>query len=176
VSKIATWRNTPNSPENYPVSDSFSPIALDPFMKIAVLGPGIIGSAWAKNLMADGHVVRCWNRTPKSFPSYYSSILDAIEGAEVIFVIVSDPPAGAVGPQADHARARPGRTVVQSSTISAAWTRALLPRCSKQERALLKRLSRGASLPLRIGKRSTTWAEMPSWWNECDRSSSRFPR
>lgn len=36
-------------------------------MKIAVLGLGIIGSAWAKNLIADGHAVRCWNRTPRDF-------------------------------------------------------------------------------------------------------------
>jgi 3-hydroxyisobutyrate dehydrogenase-like beta-hydroxyacid dehydrogenase len=30
-------------------------------MNVSVLGLGIIGSAWAKNLIADGHTVRCWN-------------------------------------------------------------------------------------------------------------------
>ena len=33
-------------------------------MNIAVLGLGIIGSIWAKNLIADGHNLRCWNGTP----------------------------------------------------------------------------------------------------------------
>jgi 3-hydroxyisobutyrate dehydrogenase-like beta-hydroxyacid dehydrogenase len=91
-------------------------------MNIAVLGLGIIGSAWAKNLMDDGHAVRCWNRTPKDFPNYFPSIYDAVDGAEAIFVIVSDPPAvQSVLDQITPALG-PGRTVIQSSTISAPWT------------------------------------------------------
>jgi len=39
-------------------------------MNISVLGLGIIGSAWVKNLITDGHMVRCWNRTPKDFPNF----------------------------------------------------------------------------------------------------------
>ena len=62
-------------------------------MNVSVLGLGIIGSAWAKNLIADGHTVRCWNRTPKDFPNFHASIQDAVVGAEVIFIIVADPPA-----------------------------------------------------------------------------------
>ena len=62
-------------------------------MNISVLGLGIIGSAWAKNLMADGHTVRCWNRPPKDFPNFHASILDAVDQAQVIFIIVADPPA-----------------------------------------------------------------------------------
>ena len=38
--------------------------------RITVVGLGIIGSAWAKNLHADGLTVRGWNRTPKDFPFY----------------------------------------------------------------------------------------------------------
>jgi 3-hydroxyisobutyrate dehydrogenase-like beta-hydroxyacid dehydrogenase len=91
-------------------------------MNIAVLGLGIIGSAWAKNLMADGHGVRCWNRTQKNVPNYYPSILDAVDGAEAIFVIVWDPTAvQSVLDQITPALG-PGRTVIQSSTISAPWT------------------------------------------------------
>lgn len=33
-------------------------------MRVTVLGLGIIGSAWAVNLHADGHALRTWNRTP----------------------------------------------------------------------------------------------------------------
>ena len=62
-------------------------------MNIAVLGLGIIGSAWAQNLIADGHSVRCWNRTPKDLPNFHPSIRDAVEKAQAIFVVVSDPPA-----------------------------------------------------------------------------------
>ncbi len=62
-------------------------------MKISVLGLGIIGSTWAKNLIADGHQVRCWNRTPKDFPNFYPSIREAVDQAEIIFIVVADPPA-----------------------------------------------------------------------------------
>jgi 3-hydroxyisobutyrate dehydrogenase-like beta-hydroxyacid dehydrogenase len=92
-------------------------------MNIAVLGLGIIGSIWAKNLIADGHTVRCWNRTPKDFPCFYPSIQEAVSGADVIFIVVPDPPAvqsvlGQILP-----KLRFGALVIQSSTISALWTR-----------------------------------------------------
>jgi 3-hydroxyisobutyrate dehydrogenase-like beta-hydroxyacid dehydrogenase len=92
-------------------------------MKISVLGLGIIGSAWAKNLIVDGHDVRCWNRTPKDFPKFHESIQEAVEGAEVIFIVVADPPA--VQSVLDQIQARLGRgaLVIQSSTISSKWTR-----------------------------------------------------
>lgn len=91
-------------------------------MKLSVLGLGIIGSAWARNLIADGHAVRCWNRTPKDFPNFHASIQDAIEGAEFIFILVADP--AAVGSVLEQIEGRlgPGQMVIQSSTISAKWT------------------------------------------------------
>ncbi len=92
-------------------------------MNIAVLGLGIIGSAWAKNLMADGHVVRCWNRTPKDFPNFHASIEEAVDQAEVIFIVVYDPPAVQSVLNQIHSKLGPGRLVIQSSTISAKWTR-----------------------------------------------------
>ena len=91
-------------------------------MKIAVLGLGIIGSAWAKNLIADGHAVRCWNRTPGDFPNFYPSIRDAVEKAEVIFVVVADPPAVQSVLDQMISTLGPGQVVIQSSTISARWT------------------------------------------------------
>jgi 3-hydroxyisobutyrate dehydrogenase-like beta-hydroxyacid dehydrogenase len=91
-------------------------------MNIAMLGLGIIGSAWARNLIADGHDVRCWNRTPKDFPNSRASIQEAVRGAEAIFVVVADPPAvQSVLGQIESILA-PGQMVIQSSTISAAWT------------------------------------------------------
>jgi 3-hydroxyisobutyrate dehydrogenase-like beta-hydroxyacid dehydrogenase/predicted transcriptional regulator len=92
-------------------------------LKIAVLGLGIIGSVWAKHLIADGHTVRCWNRTPKDLPNFHASIPEAVAGAEVIIIVVADPPAvQAILDQIQGALA-PGVLVIQSSTISAKWTR-----------------------------------------------------
>ena len=91
-------------------------------MKIAVLGLGIIGGAWARNLIADGHEVRSWNRSPKEFPNFTPSILDAVTGAEAIFVLVSDPAAVQSVLEQILPKLRPDQLVIQSSTISAEWT------------------------------------------------------
>jgi 3-hydroxyisobutyrate dehydrogenase-like beta-hydroxyacid dehydrogenase len=91
-------------------------------MKISVLGLGIIGSAWAKNLIADGHDVRCWNRTSKNFPHFHANIKDAVEGAEAIFIVVADPPAVQSVLDQVQPQLGPGVLVIQSSTISAKWT------------------------------------------------------
>ena len=92
-------------------------------MKISVLGLGIIGSIWARNLIADGHNLRCWNRTPKDFPHFYATIKEAVEVAEVIFIVVSDPPAVQTVLDQTLPKLAPGALVIQSSTISAHWTR-----------------------------------------------------
>jgi 3-hydroxyisobutyrate dehydrogenase-like beta-hydroxyacid dehydrogenase len=91
-------------------------------MNIAVLGLGIIGSAWAQNLIADGHLVRCWNRTPKDLPNFHPSIRDAVDKANAIFVVVSDPPSVQSVLDQIAPVLGPGQIVVQSSTISARWT------------------------------------------------------
>jgi len=91
-------------------------------MKLAVLGLGIIGSAWAKNLIADGHDVRCWNRTPKASAHFTASIIDAVEGAEGIFIVVADPAAVQSVIEQIVPKLTPGQLVIQSSTISAHWS------------------------------------------------------
>jgi 3-hydroxyisobutyrate dehydrogenase-like beta-hydroxyacid dehydrogenase len=91
-------------------------------MKISVLGLGIIGSAWAKNLISDGHDVRCWNRTPKAFSNFCASIQEAVKGAEAIFIVVADPPAVQSVLEQIQPRLGPEVLVIQSSTISARWT------------------------------------------------------
>jgi len=91
-------------------------------MNIAILGLGIIGSAWAKNLVADGHRVRCWNRSLKESPHFCESIRDAVEGAEAIIVVVADPPAVQSVLEQILPVLGDGQLVIQSSTISAKWT------------------------------------------------------
>jgi 3-hydroxyisobutyrate dehydrogenase-like beta-hydroxyacid dehydrogenase len=92
-------------------------------MNISVLGMGIIGSAWAKNLIADGHAVRCWNRTPKNYPNFHASIQEAVDRAAVIFIVLYDPPAVQSVLKQIQPKLGPGQLVIQSSTISAEWTR-----------------------------------------------------
>jgi len=92
-------------------------------MNISVLGLGIIGSAWARNLIADGHAVKCWNRTPKDFPNFHASIEEAVDHADVILIVVADPPAVQSVLNQIQSKLGPGQLVIQSSTISAHWTR-----------------------------------------------------
>jgi len=91
--------------------------------RITVIGLGIIGSAWAKNLQADGLTVRGWNRSPKDFPFYEADLVKGVTDAEMIIIVVADPPAveGILDQIAPHLKR--GQFVVQSSTISAHWTK-----------------------------------------------------
>lgn len=92
-------------------------------MKIAVLGLGIIGSVWAQNLQADGHQVRAWNRTPQpDFPGFVPDIPAAVKGAEFIFIVVADPAAVQSVLDAALPHLGSGQMMIQSSTISPAWT------------------------------------------------------
>jgi 3-hydroxyisobutyrate dehydrogenase-like beta-hydroxyacid dehydrogenase len=115
-------------------------------MNISILGLGIIGSAWANNLIADGHTVRCWNRTPKDFPNFHASILDAIDEAEVIFIIVADPPAVRSILDQIAPKLAPGQLVIQSSTISAKWTLQFAEQVHKTGAAFLEAPFTGSKL------------------------------
>jgi 3-hydroxyisobutyrate dehydrogenase-like beta-hydroxyacid dehydrogenase len=87
-------------------------------MRIAVLGLGIIGSIWTENLRKDGHEVLGWNRTPKSLPGFTPNASDAAKNAEVLFIVVADPPAVQNVLNQILPVLHPGQVVIQSSTIS----------------------------------------------------------
>jgi 3-hydroxyisobutyrate dehydrogenase-like beta-hydroxyacid dehydrogenase len=92
--------------------------------RITVIGLGIIGNAWAKNLHEDGLTVRGWNRTPKKeLPFFEPDLANAAAGAEMIIIVVADPPAveGILDQIVPHLKR--GQLVAQSSTISAHWTK-----------------------------------------------------
>jgi len=91
--------------------------------RITVVGLGIIGSAWAQNLHADGLTVRGWNRTPKDFPFYEPDLAKAVADAEIIMIVVADPPAVESLLNVIVPHLKPGQIVAQSSTISAHWTK-----------------------------------------------------
>ena len=93
-----------------------------PSFKTAIFGLGIIGEAWAKNLIADHVPLVCWNRTPKYIPFFEIDALKAAKEADVSIIVVSDPKAvsdvlGQIEPALG-----PGKCVIQSSTISKKWT------------------------------------------------------
>jgi 3-hydroxyisobutyrate dehydrogenase-like beta-hydroxyacid dehydrogenase len=90
--------------------------------RITVLGLGIIGGAWARNLHDDGLTVRAWNRTPKSVDYFEENLESAIQDAEMIIIVVADPPAVESILKVVAPRLKPGQLVAQSSTISAEWT------------------------------------------------------
>lgn len=85
---------------------------------VAVLGLGIIGSAWARHLDADGLLRAAWNRTPQpDFPHWTPTPAAAAGAADVLLVVVADPPAVAsvLGDMLPRLDAR--HLVIQSSTI-----------------------------------------------------------
>jgi 3-hydroxyisobutyrate dehydrogenase-like beta-hydroxyacid dehydrogenase len=100
----------------------------------AILGLGIIGTEWAKNLHADGVPLKVWNRTPKDAPGLPAPTTDpaeAVRGAELIILVVADPPA------VDEVLARiepalgPGKILAQASTVSAEWNLKFAARVEK---------------------------------------------
>jgi 3-hydroxyisobutyrate dehydrogenase-like beta-hydroxyacid dehydrogenase len=91
--------------------------------RITIAGLGIIGSAWAQNLHADGLTVRGWNRTPKAFPFYEADLAKAVTDAEMIIIVVADPPAVESVLNVIVPHLKSGQLVAQSSTISAHWTK-----------------------------------------------------
>ncbi len=91
-------------------------------MPIAILGLGIIGSIWARNLQADGITVNTWNRSKRDFPGFCDSPVTAITNAELILIVVADPNAVQEVLNQILPALKPNQIVMQSSTISAEWT------------------------------------------------------
>jgi len=90
---------------------------------VTVVGLGIIGKAWAKNLHDDGLNVRAWNRTPQPDLPYFEPDLEkAVADAEAIIIVVADPPAVENILKVIVPVLKTGQLVIQSSTISAHWT------------------------------------------------------
>jgi 3-hydroxyisobutyrate dehydrogenase-like beta-hydroxyacid dehydrogenase len=88
---------------------------------IGVIGLGIIGSVWARHYHAAGVLAGAWNRTPPAdFPRLLPTPEAVAAAADIVQIVIADPPAV----RAILARLRPalgpGKVVVQSSTIDPA--------------------------------------------------------
>lgn len=102
---------------------------------IGVIGLGIIGRVWAGHYHAAGVLCGSWNRTPQPDAPQWQTTPEAVaHNADVLQIVVADPPA--VENVLDRVLPvlRPGKTVVQSSTID--------PDSSEKFRQLV--LARGA--------------------------------
>ena len=61
---------------------------------IGVIGLGIIGSAWARHYNDAGALAGAWNRTAKlDFPKWKTAAIDVARAADVVQIVVADPPA-----------------------------------------------------------------------------------
>jgi 3-hydroxyisobutyrate dehydrogenase-like beta-hydroxyacid dehydrogenase len=95
---------------------------MSPSTSVSILGLGIIGAEWAKNLAADGVTLKTWNRTAKpEAPGFTADAADAARGAELIIIVVSDPAAVTAVLDQIIPVLVPGQIVAQASTVSAAW-------------------------------------------------------
>jgi len=85
---------------------------------IGVLGLGIIGGVWAKHYADAGILAGAWNRSPKpDFPRWQSSPAAVAKSADVIQIVVADPPAVKSILDAIASELNASKIVVQSSTI-----------------------------------------------------------
>ena len=100
-----------------------------------MLGLGIIGQAWAHNLESDGLEVRAWNRTPRDFATQFHNFqpeaAQAVQGADLILLVVADPPAVEQVLDQIEPSLQAGQVLVQSSTISPEWTHRFAERVEK---------------------------------------------
>jgi len=87
-------------------------------MKIGVLGLGIIGGVWARHYEAAGVLAGAWNRTPQpDFPQWKISPEEVASAADVVQIVVADPPAVRAVIERILPALGSGKVVVQSSTI-----------------------------------------------------------
>lgn len=88
---------------------------------IGIIGLGIIGGTWARHYHAAGVLAGVWNRTPQpDFPQWQPTPEAVASAADVVQIVVADPPAV----ESILSRILPvlglGKVVVQSSTIDPA--------------------------------------------------------
>lgn len=88
---------------------------------IGVIGLGIIGGTWARHYAAAGVLAGAWNRTPQpDFPQWKATPEAVADAADVVQIVVADPPAVESILDRILPALGPGKTVIQSSTIDPA--------------------------------------------------------
>lgn len=108
---------------------------------VGLIGLGLMGRPMGANLLKAGYALTVWNRTParaaelvKRGAKLAASAREAA-AADVVFTIVSDPPALEEvlwGPQGAMEGLRRGAIYVDSSTVSPALARRIATACSER--------------------------------------------
>ncbi len=111
-------------------------------MNVGFIGPGIMGSPMAQNLIKAGHVVSVYARRPDAAKPlvdvgavFCASPAEAAMHADVIFTIVSDTPdveQVIFGERGIVEGAKPGTVIVDMSTISPTSTKQFAERLEKK--------------------------------------------
>ena len=107
-------------------------------LSTCILGLGIIGEIWARHFAADRIPFCCWNRTPKNTPGFVPDIGEVVSRSDVILIVVSDPKAVNQVIERIEPELKPGKIVIQSSTISARWTKEFAARVRKKGASFLE--------------------------------------
>ena len=90
-------------------------------MKIGVIGLGIIGGVWARHYESAGVLAGAWNRTAQpDFPHWKATPEAVAAAADVVQIVVADPPAVRALLQRLLPALGSGKIIVQSSTIDPA--------------------------------------------------------
>ena len=127
-------------------------------LSVALLGLGIIGAEWAKNLAADGVPLKTWNRTPKpDAPGFTADAADAARGADLVIIVVADPPAVDAVLTAIEPALAPGQIVAQASTVSAEWNLEFAARVAKTGAEFLE-LPFTGSKPAAVDRKTVFYA------------------
>lgn len=132
--------------------------------RLAFVGLGAMGSRLARRLLAAGHQVTGWNRTPDKARDLVAAGLtlaksprEAADGAEAVFVMVTDDAAlraVALGPEGIVAGLGAGAVLVEMSTVSAAVVRELEPPVTARGAALLDVPVSGSTITVEQGQAS----------------------
>jgi 3-hydroxyisobutyrate dehydrogenase len=115
---------------------------------VAILGLGAMGARMAARLLAGGHAVTVWNRTPERATPLVDlgaraakTAPDAVAGASIVIAIVRDDDASRavwLDPQSGALPAlAEGAIAIESSTLSHAWTLELAAKFKEHGRAFL---------------------------------------
>ncbi|HEX6211382.1 MAG TPA: NAD(P)-dependent oxidoreductase [Methylomirabilota bacterium] len=132
--------------------------------RLAFVGLGAMGSRLARRLLAAGHQVVGWNRTADKARDLVAAGLavaksprEAAEGAEAVFVMVTDDAAlraVVLGPDGIVAGLGPGAVLVEMSTVSGAVVRELQAAVTARGAALLDVPVSGSTITVEQGQAS----------------------
>ncbi|HEX7626298.1 MAG TPA: NAD(P)-dependent oxidoreductase [Gaiellaceae bacterium] len=132
--------------------------------EVGYVGLGVMGSSIVRRLLAAGHDVTVWNRTPeKAEPlleagaHWADSPREAAERSDVVFTMVTNTAAVRAvteGPDGIIAGLAPGKIYVDMSTASPANTRALAEQVAEVGAQMLDAPVSGTSITVDQGKAS----------------------